>query len=214
MKINDYEIKPSKLATLFAPYKYHSAQRKAGCTVIKTAKQAWYTLYNKPLEAIIIYTDPDADDEFSPFMKNICKYALKNNIKVFYRANCIPGIAPSYEEITAERPVFYNEQYVTSNFDSVTPVKVMPLDDRTKNKLLQYIKYYDLDYPNNETEWHILHTTVKYYSDNKIEFSFDENTHYLCEDCGEIVARGTKHICYYDEPIKRTKIDYIVNGGE
>ena len=210
MKINNYEFKPNKIATLFAPYKYHSAQKQVGCTVITSTKQAWYILYNQSLEAIIIYSDPDDN----VFIRNVCKYALDNNIKVFYRANCIPGIAPSYEEITAERPIFHNKQYITSNFDSVSQVEVQPLDDRTKNKLRLFIKYYDLDYPTNETEWHMIHETVKYYSDNKIEFSFDENTHYLCEDCGELVLRGTKHTCYYDEPIKRTKIDYLVNGGE
>ena len=210
MKINEYEIKPNKIATLFAPYKYQSAQKKVGCEVITSTKQAWYILYNRQLEALIIYTDPDDN----VFIRNVCKYALNNNIKIFYRANCIPGMLPSYEEITKERPVFYNEQYVTSQFDTAVPVEVTPLDDRTKNKLLQFIKYYDLDYPVNETEWHMIHETVKYYSDNKIEFSFDENTHYICEECGELVARGTKHTCYYDEPIKRTKVDYLVNGGE
>lgn len=210
IEINNYKFKPNKVATLFAPYRYHSEQRRRGSTVITSTNQAWYILYNKPIEALIIYSDPDDN----VFVRNVCKYALEHSIKIFYRANCIPGLPKVYEEITKERPIFYNKQYTTSKFDTVAQVEVKPLNERTKNRLLQFIKYYDLNYPTNETEWHIIHETVKFYSDNEIEFSFDENTHYLCEDCGAVVSRGVKHTCYYDEPPKRTKIDYLVNGGE
>ena len=43
---------------------------------------------------------------------------------------------------------------------------------------------------------------------------FTRDKYYICEECGELVHHSAQHECYYDEPIKRTKIDYIVNGGE
>lgn len=85
-------------------------------------------------------------------------------------------------------------------------------DDR-KVKMMKYIRYYDLDMPRTEPEWVETYHQLAYYIRNKIDYSFDSNQFTVCEECGELVRRGTEHICYCELTEKRTKIDILVNGG-
>lgn len=85
-------------------------------------------------------------------------------------------------------------------------------EDR-KAKMRKYIRYYDLDMPKTEPEWVEVYHQLAYYIRNKIDYAFDTNQYTVCEECGELVRRGTEHICYCELPEKRTKLDILVNGG-
>jgi len=114
----------------------------------------------------------------------------------------------------------------------------MRIPEDRKLKMIKYIKYYDLDMPQTEPEWVTTFHQLSYYIKNNIGFEepeyteeelikidnyqmskddtygYDTNRYYICKECGELVHRGTEHCCYCDIPTPRTKIDYIVNGGE
>lgn len=92
----------------------------------------------------------------------------------------------------------------------------MRIPEARKDKMKRYIKYYELDYPETEPEWVEIFHQLAYYIKNKIDYAFDSNQYYICEECGELVSRGNEelHCCYCDIPVERTKIDYLVNGGE
>lgn len=211
IQINNYTYNSSEIATLFPPYKYHAAQKQAGVKVIKTAKQAWATLYNTQVKALLIYEDP----ENSTLIRNICKFCLNNNIEVFLRDNCIPGISPTYTQFTKEHPIFNGKSYITSTFSTApTITSDEAITEQDKQALAKYLKYYDIDYPRSEPEWVQVKTIIDYYIEHNVPYSFDTNQYYICEECKELVHHNVPHECYYDEPIKRTKLDYIVNGGE
>ena len=211
LQINNYTYNSSEIATLFPPYKYHAAQRQAGVKVIKTAKQAWATLYNTQIKTLLIYEDP----ENSTLIRNICKFCLNNNIEIFLRDNCIPGISPTYTQFTKEHPIFNGKSYITSTFSTApTITSDETITEQDKQLLTKYLKYYDIDYPRSEPEWVQVKTIIDYYIEHNVPYSFDTNQYYICEECKELVHHNIPHECYYDEPIKRTKLDYIVNGGE
>ena len=211
IQINNYIYDSSEIATLFPPYKYHAAQRQAGVKVIKTAKQAWATLYSAQVRCLLIYEDP----ENSTLIRNICKFCLSNNVEIFLRDNCIPGISPTYTQFTREHPIFNADRYITSTFSTApTITSDETISDKDKQALTKYLKYYDIDYPRSEPEWVQVKTIIDYYIEHEVPYSFDTNQYYICEECKELVHHNIPHECYYDEPIKRTKLDYIVNGGE
>lgn len=85
-------------------------------------------------------------------------------------------------------------------------------DDR-KAKMRKYIRYYDLEMPRTEPEWVETFHQLAYYIRNNIDYAFDKNLYEICEECGELVRRGTEHVCYCELPEKRTKMDILVNGG-
>ena len=211
LQINNYTYNSSEIATLFPPYKYHAAQKQAGVKVIKTAKQAWATLYNTQIKTLLIYDDP----ENSTLIRNITKFCLNNNIEVFLRNNCIPGISPTYTQYTKEHPIFNGDRYISSAFSTAPEITSdETLSDKDKQLLTKYLKYYDIDYPRSEPEWVQVKTIIDYYIEHEVPYAFDTNQYYICEECGDLVHHSAQHECYYDEPIKRTKLDYIVNGGE
>lgn len=116
----------------------------------------------------------------------------------------------------------------------------MRIPEDRKDKMKRYIKYYELDYPETEPEWvevfHQLAYYIKnnigykepeytpeeqalidsYQMDKEVTYGYDNNRYYICEECGELINRGTEelHCCYCDIPVPRTKEDYLVNGGE
>lgn len=85
-------------------------------------------------------------------------------------------------------------------------------EDR-KAKMRKYIRYYDLEMPRTEPEWVNTYHQLAFYIRNKIDYAFDINQYEICEECGELVRRGTEHICYCELTEKRTKLDILVNGG-
>lgn len=90
----------------------------------------------------------------------------------------------------------------------------MRISDERKAKMKRYIRYYELEIPQTEPEWVETFHQLAYYIKNNIEYAFDENQYEICEECGDLVRRGTEHCCYCELPITLTKIDYLVNGGE
>ena len=87
------------------------------------------------------------------------------------------------------------------------------IPEERKAKMMKYIKYYDLEMPQSEPEWVNMYHQLAFYIRNKIDYAFDTNLYYICEECGALVRRGSEHICYCEIPEKRTKIDILVNGG-
>lgn len=85
-------------------------------------------------------------------------------------------------------------------------------EDR-KAKMRRFIKYYDLEMPRTEPEWVNTYHQLAFYIRNKIDYAFDTNQYEICKECGELVHRGSEHICYCEIPEKRTKMDILVNGG-
>lgn len=92
----------------------------------------------------------------------------------------------------------------------------MRIPEERKAKMRRYITYYELDLPETEPEWVEVFHQLAYYIKNKIDYAFDSNQYYICEECGELVNRGNEelHCCYCDIPTPMTKMDYIVNGDE
>lgn len=109
--------------------------------------------------------------------------------------------------------------------------------EHRKAELLKQIKYYELDIPQTEPEWVRAFHQVAYYIRNgigleqpeytedeqnlidnyqmekELTYGYDTNRYYICKECGELVRRGTEHVCYCELPEKRTKMDILVNGG-
>lgn len=234
MKINlsNYEIDTKDLTALFPPSKYIIPQKKAGCSVInlysalsgvpyeRYIKAFWAILYNS--KYIIIYDDPETTD--NSLVKKAVNFAFKNSITVFYRkrSNCISGFTPEYEELTKQINRYHslpgnNYQYIGSNYLTVEEQpKFKKLQDKTKNKLRKYIKYYDMPYPETEYEWYLIKKQLVYYLQNKIQPAYDRNLYYICPECKELIRRGTEeeHICYCEIAPQMTHMDYILNGEE
>lgn len=224
IKLNNYEYDTKKVISYLPPKDYVSDLVSAGFKVI-TAKSLnyykvlWACLYKKlkPYKAVIIYTSPDVSGQ----IKGVVEYCMQHNIDVFYRANCIPGVKPSYEEFIASQTVFYNEKPSYTLLKTTDAVKDSLIyhyhehtTEETQATLIKYLNYYDIELPQSDIEWVMIKQQIDYYLEHDIEYSFDKSQRYICPECGALAYYNLEHICYDYTEEERTKLDYIVNGGE
>lgn len=216
------KIIPQRTITLYPPTKYIISQEKAGCKVLHsqvTKKQIWWTIYNNAKrDTLIIYDDPES----STFIRNVVHKALAQGITVYYRsrANCNTNLNPVYEEIIKEKLIKTKDKTTFSVY-TLNPIpqeEDITFSEQEKAKLRRYIRYYELELPQNPTtaEWYNIGIQIKYYINNKIPYAYDRNLYYICEECGELIRRGTEdeHICYCDIAPQKTHLDYLINGDE
>lgn len=188
-------------------------------------KNATKEIYDPQLRKMVMYSDPNTTHKYIYYKEN-------NTWHTF-----IPN-----DRITAGDRKRDNKQRTRIMIDEHTEelYNGMRIPEERKAKMMRYIKYYDLDIPQTEPQWvetfHQLAYYIKnnigykepeytpeeqalidsYQMDKEITYGFDNNQYYICEECGELVNRGTDalHCCYCELPVERTKIDYLVNGGE
>lgn len=236
MKINlsNYSVNTNEVVSVYPPSKYTEAQKRVGCKVIPeylsgyygiyhiSVKQTWGMIYNlKNIKYMIVYEDPDNTDQ--KIIKNIVHYAFKKGITVFYRqkSNCDSGLKPHYIELTKENNIYHSlpggrYTYIGSNYEDTELKTVKHLPEQKKNKLRKYLRYYEIETPQDEIEWVETFEVIRYYIKNKMPFAFDRNRYRVCPECKELVLRGTEeeHICYCDIVPEKTHMDYILNGEE
>lgn len=225
IKLNNYEYIPKQVISYLPPKKYVPELVSAGFKVITSAKSLnyykilWACLYNtaKPYKAVIIYTNPDTSGR----IKGIVEYCMEHNIDVFYRTNCIPGVKPVYEEYISTKTVFYNKKPSYKLLKTTDAVKDnlnyhyhKDTTEKEQATLIKYLNYYDIELPQSDIEWVMIKQQINYYLDNDIDYAFDKSQRYICPECGALAYYNLEHICYDFTEEEKTKLDYIVNGGE
>ena len=216
--INNKEYMPSEICTINTPMNKQTNQRKLGMGVIaNTVKALKFAVTSNRFTCVIYYGYPR-----SLFIESILNEAVYSGKDVYYRVNDINyDYTPTEAEKTArdkylERKA-YKEQAHTARIEHIEDMyNGMRIPEERKAKMRRYIRYYELDLPETEPEWVEVFHQLAYYIKNKIDYAFDSNQYYICEECGELVNRGTEelHCCYCDIPVPMTKMDYIVNGDE
>ena len=206
---------------------------------LPTIKALKYATTNPKFTCIIYYGYPK-----SKFIQDILNAATYENKDVYYKVQDSVFVYTATEPKPTARDKYiakqeYKQQAHTARLEHLEYIyQGQRVTEEQKNKMKRYIKYYELELPESEIEWVEMLHQLRYYIKNKLiceepeytseeqalidsyqmekdmTYGFDTNRYYICEECGELVLRNTEHTCYYDEPIKRTKLDYIVNGGE
>ncbi len=193
-----------------------NTQRRMGINVIaNTVKALRFASIAEYITCVIHYGFPK-----TPFIQDILNNAVYNGKDVYYRVeNNNIKYEPTEPKKTARDRYIEKQEYK----QQAHTARVSQIEDRyhgarvpedRKLKMMKYIRYYELDMPKTEPEWVETFHQLSYYIRNDIDYAFDKNQYFICEDCGDLVHRGTEHACYYELPEPRTKIDYLVNGGE
>lgn len=214
--INNKEYTPSEIGTINTPMDRQNTQRRIGMGVIaNTVKALKFAAYSPKFTCIIHYGYPKGN-----FIENILNEAVYNGKDVYYRVdNYNYAYTPTEAEKTARDRYLERQEYKRQ----AQTARITQIEDRyngarvpeeRKAKMMRYIRYYELEIPQTEPEWVETFHQLAYYIKNNIEYAFDENQYEICPECGDLIRRGTEHCCYCELPIERTKIDYLVNGGE
>lgn len=216
--IIDKDYLSVEIGTINAPQEKRYAQRKQGIFVASGSIKSLKALISKNnINCIICYTNPNN----SEFIEDLLTEAVYNNKTVYIKTKddfkeFYPRTSISVNKDLRNRDRKLDRKRVYEDMfterDLMNNHRIIP--EERKTKMRKYIRYYEMDMPTNEIEWVETFDNLVYYIKNNIPYAFDTNKYYICEECGELVHRGTEHICYCDIPYKRLKIDYLVNGEE
>ena len=162
---------------------------------------------SKDLNCIIHYGYPNE------YMQDKLNQAFYKNKIVFIR-NVEKNTYTQYKPTKDE--THYTKFNVKNSIDTYVDERTgrKRLSDKEKSELSNLIKYYELDYPQSEIEWVLVKEQLDFYTKNNIDYAFDKSQKYICPECGELASYATEHICYDFTEDEKTKLDYIVNGGE
>jgi len=214
--INNKEYTPSEIGTINTPMDKQRLQRRMGMGVIaNTVKALRFASSSDKFTCLIYYGNPK-----HPFIENILNEAVYNGKDVYYRVdNMNYPYTPTEPQKTARDKYIekqeYKRQAQTARLEQIEDrYNGARIPEERKLKMRRFIRYYELEMPQSEPEWVETVQQLAYYIRNEVPYAFDENQYYICEECGDLVRRGTEHCCYCELPEPRTKLDYLVNGGE
>lgn len=208
LNINNKEYNTINIATFNTPRNLIRKQQLLGVSVIfNTPKAINFMINSKDLSCIIHYGYPNE------YMQDKLNQAFYKNKIVFIRdveKNTYTQYKPTKDE------THYTKFNVKNSIDTYTDERTgrRRLSDKEKSELSNLIKYYELDYPQSDIEWVLVKEQLDFYTKNNIDYAFDKSQKYICPECGELVSYTTEHICYDFTEDEKTKLDYIVNGGE
>lgn len=241
-KINGSTYNSGEIGTINAPEDKRTLQRKQGMFVASGSVKSLKALVNtSTVNCIICYTDPGRSEFIESLLTeavfNNKTVYIKNGI--LYN-EFTPRQTLSVRKELRNRDKYLDKKQNQNDMlylrDCMNNHRRIP--EERKAKMLKFIKYYEMDIPTNEIEWVETFDNLAFYIRNKIAYQepeyteeelikidnyqmnrdytygYDINKYYICEECGELVLRGTEdtHLCYCDIAPERTNADRIING--
>ena len=219
LKVDDKEFISVEIGTINAPKNKTKLQRDLGIFVANGSIKSLKALVSKSdINCIIYYGIPESD-----FITDILNEAIFNNKIVYTKTEdiyneYIPTVPISENKKLRNLDKEINKRKTQEELDLNRDINYQGrrIPEERKIKMRRYLRYYQLETPVTEPEWVEAFEQLAYYIKHEIPYAFDTNLYTICEECGELVHRGTEeeHICYCDIVPKRLKIDYIINGED
>lgn len=216
-----------EIGVINTPESKEKTLRKLGMNVLKTMKAIGYMLSKTTIKAVVIYSNTQKKTHLSEKLieklmstEHVAKYSANyagRRYFIFFEdtreyKEIIFSEEQRKKERIAERKEDSLENYISLELDRIYEGK--RISEERKIKMTKYIRYYQLELPKTEAEWYNTFKQLEFYIKNNVEYSFDKNLYYICQECGELIRRGTEeeHVCYCDLVPVKTNIDYIING--
>ena len=216
--INSNTYSSGEIGTINAPEDKRNLQRKQGMFVATGSIKSLKAVVNaSTVSCIICYTDPGR----SEFIESLLTEAVFNNKTVYIKHGTFYDEFTPKTTISVKRELRNRDKYLDKkqNQNDILHLRDCMnnhrhIPEERKAKMMKYIKYYEMDIPSNEIEWVETFDNLAFYIRNNIDYAYDNNKYYICEECGELVLRGTEdmHLCYCDIAPERTNADRIING--